>query len=114
MPEAPSDPATMLRNSQLWAVYCVKVWEDQVLTQTVGAADVDGLRAVVRGLVLTLLARRQAAPFVQVQCLNVLSQKWVDPSLSDPDVDTPARWSADWGGMLNVELRVTVGLGDRV
>ena len=98
---------------QRWAVYCVKVYVDGQVRHTFGAGDVEDLRLGLRGW-LALLLLRAGGGFVQVQCLNTVSQQWVDPSLPDPDADTPVRWGKEWGGMLNVELRFTVGLGDRV
>lgn len=96
---------------QAWAAYCVKVHVDGALRHAFGAADVDDLRALVRMVALMMFGRTPPPGHVQFQVLNVLTQRWVDPSLPAPDVDTQVRWPADWTGWMNMELKVHGGLG---
>lgn len=93
----------------------VEVWVDQVSAGRMLVGSLSLLSDILRGLSLLMLARRPV-PFVQARCSYSTggTLTWVDPSLPDPVLDTAAHWPADWNGMLNAELQVRLGLGDRV
>jgi len=103
-PAAPALPYTLeaFLNGRPWARFA--------------ASTLDGLRVALRALAAVFLTRREGSPFVQFRCgySTGATAGWIDPSLDDPAGDTWRRWPRDWDGMLNAELRVAAGLGDRV
>ncbi len=104
--DAPVSPGQQRKNAGDWVLYQTTIWCNGVLTYTIGGDDVAGLRDVVRAFLLGPPWGRDAGVFVQIRTLDTFHQQWLDLSGGTPP--------AGWDGMVNVEVRVNAGWGDKL
>jgi hypothetical protein len=94
----------------------LEVWDNWVSVGKLLTSNLPLLRDIIRALSVLYLTRRDYIPFIQFRCSynTGATIAWVDPSLDDPVTGTFKRWPSDWDGMLNAELQIKCGLGDKV
>lgn len=103
--DAPVSPDQQRRNATL-AMYAVTIYVAGEPRYGFQGNDLGQLRETLKAFLLSPPWGRDAAPFVQVQVLDVINQTHVDVSGGTPP--------AGWDGYATAEVRVMCGWGDKL
>lgn len=105
--EAPSVPGQPIRTG---FPFLVTFYQDGEELFSVRGSNIKDVRTLIRATIILYLGAN-TLDRLQYDVWEDAFQRWVDPSLDSPDY---SRWPADWNGLMNAELQIKGGLGDKI